>query len=281
MKIFNTILLSFFGITCASVIKEKRIIGGAPVKDIDTFPYAARISIEFFSYTTHCGATVISNSTVITAAHCVVDLNTGAKFPPYLISVGVGSTSRSQSYLLKVSKVDVYPDFKRVKSFVTNDLALLHVPELSKYMVGSSVNNSEVRHVKAAPIYDGPLPEGAKLTAIGWGQTNTDSNPVVDELQQTDLNIGNQQECSQFLSGYESSDGPSICTQMKLNPGSDTCQGDNGGGLFITIGGMKYLAGITSYGANSKGDTICASPDGFSIFTHVHYYQSFINECQK
>ncbi|CAO3641195.1 unnamed protein product [Cunninghamella blakesleeana] len=281
IKLIPIVLSFYLKATNAAIIKQKRIIGGTPVKDDTEYPFSAYLSIEFFDCHTQCGATIISNTTLVTAAHCVVDIQTGTLFPPHLINIGVGSKSISKAFMLKADRIDVHPGFSQPsKTTSVNDIAVIHVNELSKYINNIDLTNSTKPHVSTIPIYNGPLPNGTKLKAIGWGQTiaNTDEDSTVDDLQQTDLIIGNNKECHQYFPSYQSSDGPYICTQNKANPSSDTCQGDNGGALIITLKDKVYLAGVTSFGGNVDGDTSCALPDGFSIFTHVYHYLSFITD---
>ncbi|KAJ2735148.1 hypothetical protein IW152_001777 [Coemansia sp. BCRC 34962] len=119
----------------------------------------------------------------------------------------------------------------------------------------------------------------ARVTAVGWGMTSASGGfgSVPNSLQETELVVGSQKDCREFVPGYESSDGPQICTQNKLLLGKDTCQGDSGTGVFIAVAGSRYLAGLTSYGANLMGDPTCALDDGFGIYTRVSYFRSFID----
>ncbi|KAJ2379164.1 hypothetical protein H4S02_007177 [Coemansia sp. RSA 2611] len=103
----------------------------------------------------------------------------------------------------------------------------------------------------------------ARVTAVGWGMTSATGGfgSVPNSLQETELVVGSQKECREFVPGYESSDGPQICTQNKLLLGKDTCQGDSGTGVFITVAGSSYFRSFIDSVA-SPSNKLAAEDDG-------------------
>lgn len=51
-------------------IGNSRIIDGED-EDIETFPYMAHLEMDNGKKVTHCGGTIVSNYSIITAAHCL------------------------------------------------------------------------------------------------------------------------------------------------------------------------------------------------------------------
>ena len=60
--------INFFLIECGKP-STIRIVGGE-VADDNEYPFAARLSITFSQGTFLCGGTLVSDSFIITAAHC-------------------------------------------------------------------------------------------------------------------------------------------------------------------------------------------------------------------
>ncbi|KAJ2598293.1 hypothetical protein H4R99_004160 [Coemansia sp. RSA 1722] len=212
-----------------------------------------------------CGGTLITDSLVLTAGHCVYNYATERPWPANDMHIGYGSNLVDRQEITQGLDVYLHPQFD--PSEPKNDIAIIRITPIQS------------GNVQAAQIYTGELNPGMSLTAIGWGKTSNSPNVrLPNALQQTEIIVGYKDTCSQFVPSYESSNGPQICTENRLNRGSDTCQADSGTGVFATVNGREYLAGLTSYGANLAGDPACALDDGFAIYTHVAYYREFIDQ---
>ncbi|KAJ2518356.1 hypothetical protein GGI11_000478 [Coemansia sp. RSA 2049] len=248
---------------------NERIIGGTESAPGE-YPSAVTLQIITSDGVGLCGGTLITSSAIVTAAHCVYDFTQGKVVNAQSIRVGYGSNSRSSQTIVTAQRVDVNPSFDPNET--VNDIAIVSIEPVE---LGQSVN--------VAPIYSGSLAQGAQLTAVGWGLTVTDGGAgapnggLPDRLLDTQIVVGSQANCSKFIPGYTSSNGPQICTENALHPGDDTCQGDSGTGVFILSEGKRFLAGLTSYGANLQGNPTCALDDGFAVYTHVSYYRTFID----
>ncbi|KAJ2813726.1 hypothetical protein H4S07_000468 [Coemansia furcata] len=244
---------------------DERIIGGFASASGE-YPYIVSLNLTLPGGTGLCGGTLITDRVVVTAAHCVIDPELGTLLSAKSILVGVGSQNLRQQHYVRALEVHAHPSFQLPVS--SSDIALVVIEPVH-------ASNG----VKAAAIYAGHIPPMTRLTAVGWGMTSPTGgfSSVPNSLQETELVVGSQEDCSEFVSGYESSDGPQICTENKLLLGKDTCQGDSGTGVFITVDGKRYLAGLTSYGANLLGDPTCALDDGFGVYTRISYFRSFID----
>ncbi|KAI8323441.1 trypsin-like serine protease, partial [Martensiomyces pterosporus] len=248
-----------------SFTSNDRIIGGTASAEGE-YPYIVSLLIIFPDSKGLCGGTIIGDRVVVTAAHCVYDFDMLTPIDAENVYVGMGSNSRRRQTRVRAQAVHIHPQFD--PNDIMNDIALIIIAPVS---LGRS-------NIDGIQIYGGSIPEGTRLTALGWGQTGTNPhvNSVSDVLKRADIVVGSQADCRQFVPSFVSSDGPQICTENKLLPGDDTCQGDSGTGVVITVRGRRYLAGMTSYGASLQGDPTCALNDGFSIYTHVNYYMGFI-----
>ncbi|KAJ1848492.1 hypothetical protein LPJ73_003954 [Coemansia sp. RSA 2703] len=245
-------------------VANERIIGGAASAPGD-FPSAVSLVIRMSNGVGICGGTLITDSLVLTAAHCVYNYATQSPWPARNMRIGYGDNLVDRQSITEGLSVHIHPEFD--PSEPHNDIALIAIPPV------------QADTAVPAQIFTGALPPGTHLTAVGWGKTSND--PAVslpNALRQTEIVIGDRATCSQFIPSYVSSDGPQICTENRLNKGSDTCQADSGTGVFAVVRGRSYLAGLTSYGANLAGDPTCALDDGFAVYTHVAYYRQFIDQ---
>ncbi|KAJ2026126.1 hypothetical protein IWW57_003140 [Coemansia sp. S610] len=244
-------------------LADERIIGGT-ASAIGEYPYTVSLNLTLPEGSGLCGGTLITDRVVVTAAHCVTNPDTGAILSPKSVRVGLGSQKLREQRHVQALEVHAHPLFQPPVS--SSDIALI-------------VIDPQAPSLKPAAIYSGHIPPMGRVTAVGWGMTSATGGfgSVPNSLQETELVVGSQKECREFVPGYESSDGPQICTQNKLLLGKDTCQGDSGTGVFITVAGSRYLAGLTSYGANLMGDPTCALDDGFGVYTRVSYFRSFID----
>ncbi|MFI2371861.1 S1 family peptidase [Streptomyces sp. NPDC018833] len=206
-----------------------------------------------------CGGSLISDTVVLTAAHCV----TGVK--PKKLEVTVGRTvlsDKRQGQLRNVRSIVSHPRY--VKGDEAYDLALL---ELAKPVTGTAA----VRMPTAGT--DALLRPGAQATVIGWGNTDTEVPSFPDRLRGVKVPLLSHAECTATYPGYNKA--VNVCAGVE---DKDSCQGDSGGPMFRKVAGRTYQIGIVSYGegcgeqgapgvytsTSSKKlwDTLAESPEG-------------------
>lgn len=206
-----------------------------------------------------CGGSLVSDTVVLTAAHCV----TGTK--PKQVEVTVGRTvlsDKRQGQLRNVRSIVSHPRY--VKGNEAYDLALL---ELAKPVTGTAA----VKMPTAGT--DALLRPGAQATVIGWGNTDTEVPSFPDRLRGVNVPLLSHAECTATYPGYNKA--VNVCAGVESK---DSCQGDSGGPLFRKVAGRTYQIGIVSYGdgcgeqgapgvytsTSSKKlwDTLAESPEG-------------------
>jgi Trypsin len=187
-----------------------------------------------------CTATLIGCRTVLTAAHCVCGDNLGGVMcaaRPDLVSPAGKSVFFQHAGGFALSGIAVDPAYNRYTG--ASDLAILHLAKPVTNIAPSPLNRT------APPLLS--------LTGeiVGFGSTRTNSTD--DGLKRRGLvRIA---PCDPAAPGF-------VCWDFRkpLGPpgsNSDTCFGDSGGPLFLSIGGQTVLAGVTSSGTNSE----CAPVD--------------------
>ncbi|KAJ1738421.1 hypothetical protein LPJ68_005558, partial [Coemansia sp. RSA 1086] len=260
------IVALMLGISMANGGLVERIIGGTSAQEHE-YPFAVRLTISAGNEDLLCGGTLIQNDMVVTAAHCMVDTNYNNVYEPNQVAICYGSSSIAKQSCSTARNITVHPSYNPVT--LTNDIALV---QLSALTLTSSLNT--------IPIYSGKLPEGTKLTTMGWGKTQSNSSSLPSTLMSVEIEVGSAGDCKQALPSYRSSDGPEVCSVNALTPGKDSCQGDSGSPSIINVDGKPYLAALTSSGVDlaNPGAADCATKDGLAFYTHAYYFMDFITK---
>jgi hypothetical protein len=190
-----------------------RIVNGEDAA-LNTWSWA--VSLEVGDYL--CGGTIIDESYVMTAAHCVAD---GLK--PWDIKVHAGSLNFLDGTSRSVSQIYSHPRYDEILH--TNDIALL---QLDSPFDLSNVNLAKVclpNVVATSEEYPTP---STSLVAVGWGTLWSDG-PLSKILQQVTIRV----EGADTL----------YCRNVIKDPLLQLCAGTMPGGGK----GKFYLLILTSY----------------------------------
>ncbi|XP_026730235.1 collagenase-like [Trichoplusia ni] len=254
-----------FGIPEAQRIKKaeesaalgERIVGGSISSIADT-PYQAGLVIQIFIILTSvCGASLISNTRLVTAAHCYNDGSVTAN--SFTVVLG-SNTLFSGGTRIPTTNIVMHPQWN--PSTAANDVAIINIPSVTFSNViqpialpsGSDLNNNFA---------------GWSALASGYGLTS-DGGSIGNnqQLSSVTLNIITNNVCAATFGPFVHSS--NVCTSGA--GGQGTCRGDSGGPLAVQINGQSTLVGVTSYGAQAG----CAA--GFpAAFARVTSFVNWIN----
>lgn len=172
-----TKVVIFMVVILLQLVESRRfgVIGGVQTI-ISKSPYQLAF---LFNNKLKCGASIISETFCLTAAHCTSQYSVN-------ITVRAGSTFKNDGGdVIKVMKIHNHPLFDRVK--LVNDFALLELEKPLKY---------------SAYIQPAQLPEegedfedGTECTISGWGKMENEEKP--SELRSVTVYIINQEICQQ------------------------------------------------------------------------------------
>ena len=183
-----------------------------------------------------CGGTLTTPTTVVTAAHCVVNQDNGAVRDPSTVLIGFGPNLQDRNLpVARIVAVTPSPDY--VRKTASNDVAVL---TLAEPVSGVTTLN---------PV---TVDEGAALTApgsavrvAGWGNTSTDAKSYPEIFRVGRLTVFPDDTCGGDqpftingvrFNGFASNEANAqvmLCAAGTTPNGSiiDACQGDSGGPL--------------------------------------------------
>ncbi|CAF1382818.1 unnamed protein product [Adineta steineri] len=240
------------------VVANARIVNGENAGR-NTLSWAVSIKIQANEGYYQCGGTIIDDSYIITAAHCVDFIRN-----PSDISVYAGSLHVFDGVVRSASEIHVHPYYDDQRN--RNDIALL---KLDRALDLSNDNLSKIC-LPSTVATSGEYPiAGTSLLAAGWGDKWSEG-PSSTTLQQVTIQaVGAQTTYCQHII-----EDPTVQLCAGTMPGSekDTCQGDSGGPLMMFNANQTWeLVGIISYGRD------CAVPDYPGVYTRVTSYLEWIN----
>lgn len=158
MKAVNLILLvAFIALASAKIALESRIINGKDAEE-GQFPYQASLRSRFDDEH-RCGAAILNDRFLLTAAHCCQD---GHRLPKNVYAI-VGALRRTSGGIkMDVDKITSHGSFDF--STTKNDIALIRTTE-------KIIFNDKVQPI-ALPKDD--VADGKEVIVSGWG--------VIDEV---------------------------------------------------------------------------------------------------
>jgi len=226
------------------------IVGGV-VAEKGEFPWQVALKTVSSDFK-FCGGTLISDSWVLTAEHCVVGSSTDE---PDEIKVTLGDYNVNNpdgESVHRVKQIILGPTDK----YSRNDIALLELKEKATF---------------SDKIKPACLPTSGQtfldewLWVSGWGAT--DSGRQSDVLMKVYVPVVTMESCKKAYGSSVSSN--MICAGKK---GKDSCQGDSGGPAVWADGDGKQavVVGVVSFG---KG---CGEEGYPGVYTRVTSYLDWI-----
>lgn len=201
----------------------------------------------------YCAASLTSPTILVTAAHCLVDQQSGRATDPDNLLIAFGSDLREPNLrTIGVDDYRVHPNY-RIKTS-KNDLAVIYLAQpVTDYPTISPPRGADVAAFTAP---------GTAAKVAGWGNTRVRGNRFPTTLQVGNVRVFPEASCGRgkgyevdgvFFDGFTGREADArtmLCAAGADSRGEviDACQGDSGGPLVAGTGDAQRLIGVVSWG---------------------------------
>lgn len=236
-----------------------KIVGGSNAKE-GAWPWLTAL---YYNGRLLCGASLISNNWLVSAAHCVYGRHLKPSQWKAILGLHMTSNLTSPQVVTRViDRIVINPHYnKRSKD---SDIAMMHL-ELK-------VTYTDYIQPICLPEENQLFPPGRICAIAGWGRV-VHQGPTANILQEAPIPLLSNEKCQQQMPEYNITENM-VCAGYEEG-GIDSCQGDSGGPLMCQENNRWFLAGVTSFGYQ------CARPNRPGVYVRVprftEWIQSFLH----
>jgi len=243
---------------------DTRIVGGDDAK-LGQYPWQAGVWYTKKSgeqtVKPFCGATLITPTVVLTAAHCFPDNTDPTQHYIKLGDLTVGKKDRGEKSMA-IKRIIKHPMYD--EETYMHDIAIVVLKKKTKF----------TKNLKPACIPErNVLPSSCYIS--GWGAT-AEEGATAKVLQHVSVPTVANSQCNSVYKTKIDQDGEIITRNMRCagyeEGKKDACQGDSGGPLSCKRGKKWTLSGVVSWGQG------CARARSYGVYTNVHNYVFWIRK---
>ncbi len=238
------VLVTVALVLAATAATAHAIIGGRPASR----PYPYMVSLQDGG-DHFCGGSLVRPEWVLTAAHCIegTDDSDLAKMRAVIGKVKLSSGDGTEH---EFDRYVVHEGYDGSPSG-GDDIALMHM-----------TTPSDAPLVKiAGPEHKSLWEPEDMVRVIGWGTSFYQVGPSPDELQELDIPVVSDADCTESYPEYDPKE--MVCAGEQTGT-KDSCQGDSGGPLLAgDMAGDPVQIGTVSYGIG------CGFPIFYGVYGRV------------
>ncbi|XP_041270722.1 enteropeptidase [Onychostruthus taczanowskii] len=231
-----------------------RIVGGNDARR-EAWPWIVSLH---FNLRPVCGASLVSDEWLVTAAHCVY----GRQLKPFRWQAALGLYSQSEleqppTVVRNIDRIVINPHY--MKQTKDSDIALMHLQHKVQY--------TDYIQPICLPEKNQQFLPGINCSIAGWGDIRNEG-PSSNILQEAEVPLLSNEKCQQWMPKYNITENM-LCAGYDMG-GIDSCQGDSGGPLTFRDGDKWFLAGVVSFGEG------CALPQRPGVYVRVTMFVDWI-----
>uniref|UniRef100_A0A8D2D3U7 Enteropeptidase n=1 Tax=Sciurus vulgaris TaxID=55149 RepID=A0A8D2D3U7_SCIVU len=231
-----------------------KIVGGSDSK-AGAWPWLAAL---YYQGQMLCGASLVSNDWLVSAAHCVYARNMEPSKWTAVLGLHMRSNQTSPQVVTRlIDQIVINPHYNKLKK--DNDIAMMHLEV--------KVNYTEYIQPICLPEENQVFLPGRNCSIAGWGRVEYQGS-TANILQEADVPLLSNDKCQQQMPEYNITENM-ICAGYEEG-GIDSCQGDSGGPLMCQENNRWFLAGVTSFGYQ------CARPNRPGVYARVTRFTEWI-----
>ncbi|XP_051905849.1 serine proteinase stubble-like [Hippocampus zosterae] len=236
---------------CGVAPLNNRIVGGVTASP-GAWPWQVSLHMQGFHF---CGATLINNMWLLSAAHCFFSSLPVTAFLGRQSQLGFNPNQVTRFVVQTI----IHPAFNPIT--FDNDVALLRLSSPVPF-------NDFIRPICLAAS-GSTFFTGTESWVTGWGTIGSGVPlPPPQNLMEVQVPVVGNRECDCKYGGVVITDNM-ICAGLR-DGGKDACQGDSGGPMMSKQGSVWVLSGLVSFGNG------CALPDFPGVYTRVSRYEEWI-----
>jgi len=251
LALSSAISAAIFSLQANAGTLGARIVGGAEATP-NTYPWM--VSVQNKEEGEHfCGASLIDNTYVLTAAHCLESEQ--AENIQVVISEFDLKAGSNHEETLAVKKIYIHQGYDE-----DNDIAILELATAS--------TKTPVKLADTALFNS--LSPGNLLTVMGWGNMLSDGEKFPNLLHEVQVPLVSPESCKSSYANVDISISDNMVCAGLPEGGKDSCQGDSGGPLVYQKDSDWFQTGVVSFGEG------CAEADYPGVYTKVSNYSEWI-----
>jgi secreted trypsin-like serine protease len=264
LALLGTLLLTATATAAAPNPKATGSVIGGHNTTIAAYPSLAFIEGVQATAGYACTGTVVAPRVILTAGHCVEDIESSSIVEPELIAVATGVSNLTKIEDKQVSKVErvlAYPGFDPTQLHGDAGLLILTAPVIAPPIALATGTD--------AALYE----PGDQLTVAGWGIDNRSTGHAPNQLQAATVPIEEASRCKEGTKRYYPFFDPQrqVCALDSPTFHITTCHGDSGGpAIAMRSDGTPVEIGVTSLGDGS------CNPASPAVFTRVDQISSWV-----